>query len=125
MASQLGGLNLKEGPAAPKIKAGKQSCCGNTAKCRLTEELGKAEASWEESSKCTRRTAGVRGQAVEERLAERTLGKAEGLTATGEDGDSEGKQRDREELGLTQESGRAMRGRKCWPKERSTLLLTR
>ncbi len=54
--------------------------------------MGKAEASWEETSKCTMRTAGVRGQASEERCAEITLGKASfqpGLTATGEDCDSE------------------------------------
>ena len=76
--------------------------------------MGKADASWEETSKCTMRTAGVRGQTSEERFAEITSGKTSfqpGLTATGEDCDSERKQRDREERGLTHESVRAMRVR--------------
>ena len=53
------------------------------------------------------RTAGVRGQASEERFAEITLGKASfqsGLTATDEDCESERKQRDTEDPGLTHES---------------------
>ena len=61
--------------------------------------MGKADASWEETSTCTTRTAGVRGQASEERFAEITPGKAScqsGLTATDEDCESERKQRDTE-----------------------------
>jgi len=90
--------------------------------------MGKAEASWEETSTCTMRTAGIRGQTSAERFAEITLGKASfqpGLTATGEDGDSERTQRDSEERGLTPEPVRARRVRSCWPQERSTLRLTR
>ena len=52
------------------------------------------------------RTAGVRGQASEERFAEITPGKADcqpGLTATGKDGGSERKQGDTEALGLAHE----------------------
>ncbi len=69
--------------------------------------MGKADAAWEETSTCTMGTAGVRGQASEERFAEITPGKADrqpGLTATGEDRESERKQRDTEALGLTHES---------------------
>ena len=58
------------------------------------------------------RTVGVRGQTSEDSFAEITPGKTysqPGLTATGEDCDSERKQRDREGLGLTHEFGGAMR----------------
>ncbi len=56
--------------------------------------MGKADAEWEETSKRTTRTAGVRGQACEERVAEITPGRAyfqSGLTATDEDYESERK----------------------------------
>ncbi len=56
--------------------------------------MGKADAAWEETSTCTMGTAGVRGQASEERFAEITPGKASvqsGLTATDEDYESEHK----------------------------------
>ena len=69
--------------------------------------MGKADAEWEETSKRTTRTAGVRGQACEERFAEITLGKAyfqSGITATDEDCESERKQRDIEDLGLAHET---------------------
>ncbi len=68
--------------------------------------MGKADASWEETSTCTMRTAGVRDQASEERFAETTPGRASfqpGLTATDEDCESERKQRDAEDLGLAHE----------------------
>ncbi len=68
--------------------------------------MGKADAEWEETSPCTTRTAGVRDQASEERWAEITPGRASfqsGLTATDEDYESERKQRDTEDLGLTHE----------------------
>ncbi len=77
------------------------------AKCRPTEAMGKAEVSWDETSTCTMRTAGVRDQASEERFAERTPGKASsqsGLTATDEDWESERKRGDTEARGLTHES---------------------
>ena len=56
--------------------------------------MGKADAEWEETSMCTTGTAGVRGQACEERVAEITPGKAyfqSGLTTTDEDYESEHK----------------------------------
>ncbi len=54
--------------------------------------MGKADAPWEETSKRTMGTAGVRDQASEERCAEITPGRASfqsGLTATDEDYESE------------------------------------
>jgi len=48
----------------------------------------KAEASWEETGKCTKRTAGVWVQASGERFAEITLGRAisqQGLATTCKD----------------------------------------
>ena len=59
-----------------------------------------------------------RGQASEERCAERTPGKAScksGLTATDKDGASARKQRDTEARVLTHASVGAMRVRSCWP----------
>ena len=41
MASKLGGLNLKEVPAAPKIKACMKSFCGNM--CSVPTHLGIGE----------------------------------------------------------------------------------
>ncbi len=76
--------------------------------------MGKADAEWEETSMCTTRTAGVRGQASEERFAEITPGKASvqsGLTATDKDCAAERKQGDPEDRGLTHESVRARRAR--------------
>ena len=74
--SKLGGLNIKEVPAAPKIKA-----CIEVV---LREHVTRADPlrKWGrpmprgKTSKCTMRTAGVRGQAFKKRFAERTLGKA-------------------------------------------------
>ncbi len=68
--------------------------------------MGKADAEWEETSKCTTWTAGVRDQACEERFAEITPGRGyfqSGLTATDEDYESERKRRDIEDLGLAHE----------------------
>ena len=50
--------------------------------------MGKADALWEETSRCTMGTAGVRVQATEERFAEITPGRADvqqGCAATCED----------------------------------------
>ena len=47
--------------------------------------MGKADALWEETSKCTTGSAGVRVQASGERFVEVTLGRSyvqQGLTAT-------------------------------------------
>ncbi len=43
--------------------------------CRVGPDVMKADVSWEETGKCTRRTTGVWVQASGERFAEITLGK--------------------------------------------------
>ena len=56
--------------------------------------MGKADALWEETSRCTMGTAGVRVQATEERFAEITPGRADfqqGCAATCEDSWYKGK----------------------------------
>jgi hypothetical protein len=56
--------------------------------CRAGLDVVKADVLWEETSKCTRETAGVRVQASRERFAEITPGRAnfqQGLTATCKD----------------------------------------
>ena len=69
--------------------------------------MGKADAWWEETSTCTTGDTGVRDQAPGERFVEITSGRAyfqPGLTATGEDCESERRQRGAEDLGLSHES---------------------
>jgi hypothetical protein len=60
---------------APK-KLPYRSCSTDIVECRAALTSVKAEVSWEETSMCTRRTAGVRVQASRERFAEITSGRA-------------------------------------------------
>ncbi len=72
---QTRGPERKGMSAAPKVSPMLKSLHGIGANRRPGHNVGKAEASWEETSKCTTRGAGVGDQARGERVAEVNVGK--------------------------------------------------
>src|SRR3972149_2979765 len=62
--------------AAPLLGPVPESLRGENAKSRPGPNVGKADALWEETGKCTTETAGVGVQASRERFAEITSGRS-------------------------------------------------
>ena len=62
--------------AAPKSGSRREVAQRDVAECRPGPNVGKADAVWEETGKCTTPTAGVGVQASRERFAEITSGRS-------------------------------------------------
>ena len=76
MASKPGGLNIKKSLQPREATPYGSRCTDLLLSCRVSPYLTKADVSWEETGKRTRRTTGVWVQASRERFAEITLGRA-------------------------------------------------
>ena len=61
---------------SPVIESRARVAARGNAKCRPGPNVGKADALWEETGKCTTETAGVGVQASKERFAEITSGRS-------------------------------------------------
>jgi len=88
VASKPGGLNIKKSLQPREISPYRSRRVENFARCRVGPDVMKADASWEETGICTRRTAGVWVQASRERFTEIKLGRAisqQGLVTTCKD----------------------------------------
>ena len=85
MASKPGGLNITKSLQPREPGPYGSRCTDLLLSCRVGPHLTKADVSWEETGKSTRRTTGVWVQATRERFAEITLGKTyfqQGCAAT-------------------------------------------
>jgi hypothetical protein len=94
VASKPGGLNITKSLQPRELGPYGSRCTELLWSCRVALALTKADVSWEETGKSTRRTTGVWVQASRERFAEITLGRAcfqQGRAATCKDSWYKGK----------------------------------